>query len=182
MWFWKTKNPSHFWAFLILTFPQNILPPQLKFSCLSDTYKDLLQKSLGISQRGGHCYQITSCPDLLRSESYWLKRDAIFRRVSLQDWEISLLDRCVWLLGARLFDLHICCVSICIFVVFDIQNGIIWRQKTYDDMGKITGVRRYSGVFTTEQAPVSNNLQQLLVNPFGLRIIFFSMTTLGSVK
>jgi type IV secretion system protein TrbF len=59
---------------------------------------------------------------------------------------------------------------------------IIWRQKTYDDMGKVTGVRRYSGVFTIEQAPVSNNLQQLLVNPFGLRIIFFSMTTLGSVK
>lgn len=59
---------------------------------------------------------------------------------------------------------------------------IIWRQKTYNDMGKVTGVRRYSGVFTIEQAPVSNNLQQLLVNPFGLRIIFFSMTTLGSVQ
>jgi type IV secretion system protein TrbF len=64
------------------------------------------------------------------------------------------------------------------------QNSyeLIWRQKTYNDMGKVMAIRRYSGVFTIEQAPVSNNLQQLLVNPFGLRIIFYSMTTLGSVK
>ena len=58
---------------------------------------------------------------------------------------------------------------------------IIWKQKTYNNMGKVTGVKRYSGVFTLAQAPVSNNLQQLLVNPFGLRIIYFSTTLLGSV-
>ena len=58
---------------------------------------------------------------------------------------------------------------------------IIWKQKTYNNMGKVTGVKRYSGVFTLAQEPVSNNLQQLLVNPFGLRIVYFSTTLLGSM-
>ena len=37
------------------------------------------------------------------------------------------------------------------------------------------------GIFTVQQFRVSNNLQQLLVNPFGLKIIYFSINRLGSV-
>ena len=39
----------------------------------------------------------------------------------------------------------------------------IWRQQTYNEMGKETGIKRYSGVFTVKQGKVSKNLQQLLI-------------------
>ena len=66
-------------------------------------------------------------------------------------------------------------------LVSDNSFEFIWRQTTYDAKGKNTSIKRYSGVFTLQQGKVANNLQQLLINPFGLRVIFFSTTKLGSV-
>ena len=58
---------------------------------------------------------------------------------------------------------------------------IVWRQNSFNQNGKRLTTKRYSGIFTVQQFRVSNNLQQLLVNPFGLKIIYFSINRLGSV-
>ena len=58
---------------------------------------------------------------------------------------------------------------------------IVWRQNSFNQSGKKLTTNRYSGIFTVQQFKVSNDLQQLLVNPFGLKIIYFSINRLGSV-
>ena len=58
---------------------------------------------------------------------------------------------------------------------------VIWRRDSFEQSGKKNTTIRFSGVFTLQQFKVSSNLQQLLVNPFGLKIIFFSINRLGSV-
>ena len=58
---------------------------------------------------------------------------------------------------------------------------IIWRQNSFNQNGKTITYKRYSGIFTVQQFKPSNNLQELLVNPFGLKIIYFSINRLGSV-
>ena len=58
---------------------------------------------------------------------------------------------------------------------------VIWRTDSFEQSGKKNTTIRFSGVFTLQQFKVSSNLQQLLVNPFGLKIIFFSINRLGSV-
>lgn len=58
---------------------------------------------------------------------------------------------------------------------------VIWKRDSFEQSGKKNITIRFSGIFTLQQFKVSSNLQQLLVNPFGLKIIFFSINRLGSV-
>jgi type IV secretion system protein VirB5 len=50
-----------------------------------------------------------------------------------------------------------------------------WRQVTYDADGKVTSDKEFRGVFTlTHQQP--QTLQQIMVNPLGLRITYINLT------
>lgn len=52
-----------------------------------------------------------------------------------------------------------------------------WVVTTYDDNGKITGKVSYNGIFTLVSGRKPTNQKQLLENPFGLRIEYFSISS-----
>ena len=58
---------------------------------------------------------------------------------------------------------------------------VMWTQTTFNQNGQKIATNRYSGIFTLQQVRPSNKLQEVLVNPFGLKVIYFSINRFGGV-
>ncbi len=55
-----------------------------------------------------------------------------------------------------------------------------WTVTTYDNQGQVQQQIPYSGIFTLAKGPVPATQDALLQNPFGLKIIYFSLNSEGS--
>lgn len=55
-----------------------------------------------------------------------------------------------------------------------------WTVTTYDNQGQVQQQTPYSGIFTLAKAPLPTTQDALLKNPFGLKIIYFSLNNEGS--
>ncbi len=60
--------------------------------------------------------------------------------------------------------------------VSDSSYEFNWRVTTYDNNGKLSGQTLYNGIFTVVQGVPPSNEQELLNNPLGLRIEYFSIS------
>lgn len=54
-----------------------------------------------------------------------------------------------------------------------------WTQTTYSQNGKVQQVLLYDGIFTVVQGEKPATAQQMLMNPLGLRIVYFSFSNQG---
>ena len=60
--------------------------------------------------------------------------------------------------------------------VSDSSYEFNWRTETYDDNGKLIGSHLYNGIFTVVQGQQPRTQQELLDNPLGMRIEYFSIS------
>ncbi len=60
--------------------------------------------------------------------------------------------------------------------VSDSSYEFNWRVTTYDNKGKLDSQALYNGIFTVVQGVNPTNQQELLNNPLGLRIEYFSIS------
>lgn len=60
--------------------------------------------------------------------------------------------------------------------VSDSSYEFNWRVTTYDNNGKLNSQSLYNGIFTVVQGVAPSNEQELLNNPLGLRIEYFSIS------
>lgn len=54
-----------------------------------------------------------------------------------------------------------------------------WKQTIYDVNGKIVGTKLYNGIFTVIVASTPQTTTQILQNPLGLKIVYFSFSNEG---
>lgn len=55
-----------------------------------------------------------------------------------------------------------------------------WIQITYNSQGQVIKQVMYNGLFTLQQSDPPKDVQGVLTNPFGLKIVYFSMNSEGS--
>ena len=54
-----------------------------------------------------------------------------------------------------------------------------WTQTQYDSQGKVENVTLYNGIFTIATGFTPKTTDQLLTNPFGVKIVYFSFSSEG---
>lgn len=55
-----------------------------------------------------------------------------------------------------------------------------WTQKSYDNSGRLISLKLYNGIFTVVSDQVPDQIQSMMNNPFGLKIVYLSMTQQGA--
>lgn len=53
---------------------------------------------------------------------------------------------------------------------------VVWTQSNYANSGKLKNIARFNGTFTLALGQKPSSLSQLLKNPFGLRVAYFSIS------